>query len=73
MRDVRDCSSARSGLVDRARDPELPNCGCFGDAMHFRPEAVLYDSVMGATALAAPAYFYGAGLASLDSWSQRGL
>jgi uncharacterized membrane protein YphA (DoxX/SURF4 family) len=55
-----------------ARGIPIPNCGCFGDAMHFTPlQALLFDSVMGA--LSWTAYRAGSGPASLDSWSQRGL
>jgi uncharacterized membrane protein YphA (DoxX/SURF4 family) len=54
-----------------ARGIPIPNCGCFGDAMHFTPvQAFLFDSVMGA--LSWTAFRFGAGPASLDSWSQRG-
>jgi uncharacterized membrane protein YphA (DoxX/SURF4 family) len=55
-----------------ARGIPIPNCGCFGDAMHFTPlQALAFDSVMGA--LSWTAFRAGAGPASLDSWSQRGL
>ena len=55
-----------------ARGIPIPNCGCFGDAMHFTPlQALLFDSAMGA--LSWTAFRGGAGPASLDSWSQRGL
>jgi uncharacterized membrane protein YphA (DoxX/SURF4 family) len=55
-----------------ARGIPIPNCGCFGDSMHFTPvQALLFDSVMGA--LSWTAFRFGAGPASLDGWSQRGL
>ena len=55
-----------------ARGIPIPNCGCFGDAMHFTPvQALLFDTLMGA--LSWTAFRGGAGPASLDSWSQRGL
>jgi hypothetical protein len=55
-----------------ARGIPIPNCGCFGDAMHFTPvQALLFDSVMGA--LSWTAFRFGAGPISLDGWSQRGL
>ena len=55
-----------------ARGIPIPNCGCFGDAMHFTPaQALIFDTLMGA--LSWTAYRAGAGPASLDSWSQRGL
>lgn len=55
-----------------ARGIALPNCGCFGDAMHFTPvQALLFDSTM--LALCWAAYRGGSGPASLDSWSERGL
>ena len=59
-------------IAVRAKGIELPNCGCFGDAIHFTPlQALLFDSVMGA--LSWTAFRAGSGPASLDSWSQRGL
>jgi uncharacterized membrane protein YphA (DoxX/SURF4 family) len=55
-----------------ARGIPIPNCGCFGDAMHFTPlQALAFDSLMGA--LCFTAYRGGSGPASLDSWSERGL
>jgi len=55
-----------------ARGIPLPNCGCFGDAMHFTPgQAFLFDSAM--LALCWTAYRGGSGPLSLDSWSERGL
>ncbi len=53
-----------------ARGIELPNCGCFGDAMHFTiPQALLFDSVM--LALCWAALRYGS-LLSLDKWADGG-
>lgn len=55
-----------------ARGIPIPNCGCFGDAAHFTPpQAMLFDCAMGA--LSWLSLRAGAGPASLDSWSQRGL
>jgi uncharacterized membrane protein YphA (DoxX/SURF4 family) len=49
----------------------LPNCGCFGDAMHFTPvQAMIFDSTM--LALCWAAYRGGSGPLSLDAWSERG-
>jgi len=49
----------------------IPNCGCFGDAMHFTPaHAFVFDSILAAlcwTAFSADLYPL-----SLDDWSQRG-
>ena len=54
-----------------ARGIPLPNCGCFGDAMHFTPvQALFFDSTM--LALCWTAYRGGSGPLSLDSWSERG-
>lgn len=53
-----------------ARGIELPNCGCFGDALHFTiPQALLFDAVM--LALCGLAWHRGDAL-SLDKWAQRG-
>ena len=50
----------------------LPNCGCFGDAIHFSPsQAFLFDSAM--IALCALAFRDGPRPLSLDRWSERGL
>ena len=55
-----------------ARGIPIPNCGCFGDALHFTPaQALLFDSALGA--LSWIAFRGGAGPASLDGWSERGL
>ena len=49
----------------------LPNCGCFGDAMHFTPaQASIFDSTL--LALCWLAYRGGTGALSLDGWSERG-
>ena len=50
---------------------ELPNCGCFGDAVHFTPlQAFLFDSLLGICCwlawTAAPTPL------SLDSWTEGG-
>jgi uncharacterized membrane protein YphA (DoxX/SURF4 family) len=55
-----------------ARGIPIPNCGCFGDAMHFTPaHAFVFDSLMAVLCwlvfTAEPDPF------SLDSWSNRGL
>ncbi len=53
-----------------ARGIELPNCGCFGDAVHFTiPQALIFDSVM--LALCWAAFKYG-GFLSLDKWADGG-
>lgn len=53
-----------------ARGIELPNCGCFGDALHFTiPQALLFDSVMLALCWFALRH---AGLLSLDKWADGG-
>jgi hypothetical protein len=50
----------------------IPNCGCFGDAMHFTPaHAFAFDALL--TALSWLVFVSGSGPLSLDSWSQRGL
>jgi uncharacterized membrane protein YphA (DoxX/SURF4 family) len=50
----------------------IPNCGCFGDAMHFTPaHAFAFDSLL--TALSWLVFVSESGPLSLDSWSQRGL
>ena len=55
------------------RDIPIPNCGCFGDAMHFTPvQALGFDSVMAALCWTAFRGDFPA-LLSLDSWSERGL
>lgn len=49
----------------------IPNCGCFGDAMHFTPlHAFLFDSVL--AALCWTAFKAGPDPLSLDRWAQRG-
>lgn len=49
-----------------ARGIELPNCGCFGDAVHFTiPQALAFDSVMLALCWFALAH---GRLLSLDKW-----
>jgi len=53
------------------RSIPIPNCGCFGDAMHFTPlHAFLFDSVL--AALCWTAFIAEPDPLSLDSWSQRG-
>jgi uncharacterized membrane protein YphA (DoxX/SURF4 family) len=55
-----------------ARDIPIPNCGCFGDGMHFTPaHAFVFDTVL--TALCWAAFSGGPDPLSLDSWSDRGL
>lgn len=55
-----------------ARGIQIPNCGCFGEAMHFTPaHAFLFDSVM--AALCWIVFTAEPDPLSLDSWSQRGL
>jgi uncharacterized membrane protein YphA (DoxX/SURF4 family) len=54
-----------------ARGIPIPNCGCFGDAMHFTPgHAFVFDSLLAALCwtvfTAEPDRF------SLDHWTQRG-
>jgi uncharacterized membrane protein YphA (DoxX/SURF4 family) len=49
----------------------IPNCGCFGDAMHFTPaHAFFFDSLMAAACWMI--FTGGTDPFSLDSWSQRG-
>lgn len=55
----------------QARGIELPNCGCFGDAVHFTPlQAMLFDLAMAGLCFlswkSAPAAL------SLDSWMEGG-
>jgi len=55
-----------------ARGIPLPNCGCFGGAIHFTPaQGLTFDSLM--LALSWAAFRGGTGPLSLDSWSERGL
>lgn len=55
-----------------ARGISLPNCGCFGDALHFTPaHAFLFDSVL--AALCWLVFTETADLLSLDTWTERGL
>jgi len=50
----------------------LPNCGCFGEAIHLSPlQAFLMDACL--LALCWLAWRMGPGPASLDSWTERGL
>lgn len=50
----------------------IPNCGCFGDSMHFSPaHAFLFDTVL--TALCWTAFKAEPHPWSLDSWTKRGL
>lgn len=54
-----------------ARGFELPNCGCFGDALHFTiPQALLFDSCL--LALCYAAFKGGEALLSLDKWASGG-
>jgi uncharacterized membrane protein YphA (DoxX/SURF4 family) len=54
-----------------ARGIELPNCGCFGDALHFTiPQALLFDSCM--LGLCWLAFQGGREWLSLDSWASGG-
>lgn len=55
-----------------ARGVPLPNCGCFGDAVHFTlPQALAFDALM--LLLCVAAFRCGPGGWSLDSWKERGL
>ena len=55
----------------QARGIPLPNCGCFGDAVHFTPiQAMLFDS--GLSVLCFLAWEAGASSWSLDSWTEAG-
>ncbi len=50
---------------------QLPNCGCFGDAVHFTPlQALLFDS--GLLALCGLAWKSAPAAMSLDSWVEGG-
>lgn len=58
-------------ITVQAKGIELPNCGCFGDAVHFTPlQASLFDLCLGALAWlswkSAPAPL------SLDRWADAG-
>ena len=51
-----------------ARGIPLPNCGCFGDGVHFTPgQAFFFDSTM--LALCWAALREGSGSLSLDAWT----
>lgn len=55
----------------QARGIQLPNCGCFGDAIHFTPiQAMLFDS--GLAVLCFLAWKAGPSALSLDSWTDAG-
>jgi uncharacterized membrane protein YphA (DoxX/SURF4 family) len=55
-----------------ARGIQLPNCGCFGESMHFTPlHAFLFDSLL--TVLCWIVFKSEPDPLSLDSWSNRGL
>jgi len=55
----------------KAKGIELPNCGCFGDAIHFTPvQAFVFDSLL--IALCFAAWKAGPGVWSLDSWAEGG-
>ena len=50
----------------------LPNCGCFGEALHFTPlQAFVMDTCL--LVLCWFGWRMGPGPASLDSWTERGL
>ncbi len=54
------------------REIPLPNCGCFGEGMHFSPaHAFIIDSLL--TFLCWIAYSTDSNLFSLDSWTERGI
>ena len=58
-------------ISTKARGIELPNCGCFGDAVHFTPaQAFLVDACIASLSYlawkSAPAPF------SLDNWTKGG-
>lgn len=53
----------------KAKGIELPNCGCFGDAIHFTPmQAFLFDSFL--VSLCFLAWRSAEGSLSLDSWTE---
>jgi uncharacterized membrane protein YphA (DoxX/SURF4 family) len=55
-----------------ARGIPIPNCGCFGESMHFTPaHAFFFDCVLAAASWAV--FSSEAGPLSLDSWAERGL
>ncbi|MFI5346696.1 MAG: MauE/DoxX family redox-associated membrane protein [Elusimicrobiota bacterium] len=55
-----------------ARGIPIPNCGCFGEGMHFTPaHAFLFDSLL--ATLCWIVFTAEPDPLSLDSWSQRGL
>ncbi|HAZ09437.1 MAG TPA: DoxX family protein [Elusimicrobia bacterium] len=54
------------------RGISLPNCGCFGESLHFTPaQAFFMDLCL--LILCGFGFQMGHGPASLDSWSERGL
>lgn len=54
------------------RGISLPNCGCFGESLHFTPaQAFFMDLCL--SVLCWFVFQMGHGPASLDSWSERGL
>jgi len=57
-------------ITVKAKGIQLPNCGCFGDAIHFTPlQATLFDTALAALCFAA--WKAAPGL-SLDSWTEGG-
>ena len=51
---------------------QLPNCGCFGDTIHFTPiQALLFDVVL--TSLCALAWRSSPSRLSLDGWIEGGM
>jgi uncharacterized membrane protein YphA (DoxX/SURF4 family) len=49
----------------------LPNCGCFGDAIHLTPsQGLMFDSTL--LALCVLCWRSGSGPVSLDAWTARG-
>ena len=58
-------------LTVQAKGIQLPNCGCFGDAIHFTPlQASLFDSLL--IALSWLAWRAAPARLSLDSWAEGG-
>ena len=55
----------------KAKGIQLPNCGCFGDAIHFTPaQALMFD--LGMAVLCWLAWKSAPAALSLDSWAEGG-
>ncbi|UPT76139.1 MAG: DoxX family protein [Elusimicrobiota bacterium] len=57
-------------ITVKAKGIQLPNCGCFGDAIHFTPvQAMLFDSFLLALCFLA---WKAPSALSLDRWTEGG-